>query len=100
MGRGLSHRLLEADIPSFRRAAAMRGHPIALGNSSAEAAPENDYAGLDIVGLDIDVAAVGPDMAIRRVGLSEGMVVDGQGVGAGDIAQAQLLTRNWMLLGL
>lgn len=94
MDRGLSHRLLEADIPSFRRAAAMHGHPIALGNSSAEAAPENDCAGPDTVGPDIDVAAAGPDMAIQRVGLCEGMVVDGREVGAADIAQAQSSTRN------
>ena len=78
----------------------MHGHPIALGNSRAEAAPENDCAGPDTAGLDIDVAAAGPDMAIRRVGLCEGMVVDDQGVGVGDIAQAQSPTRNWMLLGL
>ena len=89
MGRGLSHRLLEADIPSFRRAAAMHGRPVALGNSSAEAAPGNDCAVPDTVGLGIDVAAAGSDMAKRRVGLCEGMVVDGRGVGAGDIAQAQ-----------
>ena len=94
MDRGLSHRLLEADIPSFRRAAAMHGRPIALGNSSAEAAPENDCAGLDTVGPDIDVAAAGPDMAIQRVGLCEGMVVDGREVGAADIAQAQSSTRS------
>lgn len=72
----------------------MHGHPIALGNSSAEAAPENDCAGPDTVGLGIDVAAAGPDMAIRRVGLCEGMVVDGRGVGAEDIARGQSPTRN------
>lgn len=72
----------------------MHGHPIALGNLNAEAAPENDCVGPDTVGLGIDAAAAGPDMAIRRVGLCEGMVVDGRGVGAADIAQAQSSTRN------
>ena len=78
----------------------MHGHPIVLGNSHAEAAPENDCAAPDTVGLDIDVAAAGPDMGIRQAGLCEDMVVDGQGVGAGDIAQAQSPRRNWMLSGL
>ena len=100
MGRGLSHRLLERDIPSYRRAAAGRYPPLAPDNSNAGFALESDRAEPDTAGPGNDVvvvvaaAAADLDTVIRLIDLGEGRVDDGQEVGVVDIAPVQL-RHNW-----
>ena len=92
MGRGLSHRLLEGDIPS-RMAVAMRCPPHAADSSNAVAVPESGSAALDTVEIDSGVVA-DPDMARPLADSSVDRAVDGREVGAGGIAHAQLFERS------
>ena len=92
MGRGLSHRLLEGDIPS-QMAVAMRYPPLAADSSNAVAVPEGGSAALDTVGIDSGVVA-DPDTARPLADSSVDKAVDGREVGAGGIAHAQLFERS------
>lgn len=89
MGRGLSHRLLEGDIPS-RMAVAKRYYPLAADSSNAVAVPESGSAALDTVEIDSGVAVADPDTARPLADSSVDRAVDGREVGAGGIAHAQL----------
>lgn len=89
MGRGLSHRLLEGDIPS-RMAVAMRCPPLAADSSNAVAVPESGSAALDTVGIDSGVVVADPDTERPLADSSVDRAVDGREFGAGGIAHAQL----------
>ena len=95
MGRGLSRRLLEGDIPS-RMAGAMRCPPLAADSSNAVAVPESGSAALDTVGIDSGVVVVvaDPDTARPLADSCVDRAVDGREVGAGGIAHAQLFERS------